>query len=75
MKGWGGLVLPMGLGLAVNTGGFVETSSLWVLVSAEGQTGGQLWVGMKVLGQERTRRRVSVERESRAESVSQVSTG
>lgn len=50
MKGWGGLVLPMGLGLTVNTGGFIESSSLWVLVSAEGQTGGLLWVGMKVSG-------------------------
>lgn len=65
----------MELGLPVNTGGVVETSSLWVLVSAEGQAGGLLWVGMKVLGQERTRRRVSVGRESSAESVSQVSTG
>lgn len=75
MKGWGGLVLPMGLDLTVNTGGFIESSSLWVLVSAEGQTGGLLWVGMKVSGQEGTRRRVSVEGEGSAESVSQVSTG
>lgn len=45
MKGWGGFYAAHGARLPV-----MKISSLWVLVSADGGTGGLLWVETKVSG-------------------------
>lgn len=72
MKGWGGFGAAHGAELPV-----MEISSLWVLVSADGWTGGLLWVGTKGsgAGEDETESELSVGRGTSAESVSQVSTG
>lgn len=75
MKGWGGLVLSMGP-VPARQHRVVCRNKQPVGTRERGGTVRRAAVGWdEGSGQERARRRVSVERESSAESVSQVSTG